>query len=168
MYEYKDYFETYGRIMQFNKNKSEPFHRWYPFVEGYSKEFIQSIIFELDNRPEVCLEPFSGSGTTALELQDMGIKCMSFEVNPLMYLIAKVKLENEYDINVIQQYFNFNYFTRLQGFYKYRQTERWSPRLRRQADNSATLSFHFYYIRTGGRFCVLLGFKLIISLKGWV
>lgn len=107
MYEYKDYFETYGRIMQFNKNKSEPFHRWYPFVEGYSKEFIQSIILELDNRPEVCLEPFSGSGTTALELQDMGIKCISFEVNPLMYLIAKVKLENEYDIKIIQQYFNF-------------------------------------------------------------
>lgn len=107
MYEYKDYFEKYGRIMQFNKNKSESFHRWYPFVEGYSKEFIQSIIFELDNRPEVCLEPFSGSGTTALELQDMGIKCISFEVNPLMYLIAKVKLENEYDINVIRQYFNF-------------------------------------------------------------
>lgn len=106
MYEYKDYFATYGRIMQFNKNKSEPFHRWYPFVEGYSKEFIQSIIFELDNRPKVCLEPFSGSGTTALELQDMGIKCISFEVNPLMYLIAKVKLENEYDINIIQQYFN--------------------------------------------------------------
>lgn len=107
MYEYKDYFEIYGRIMQFNKNKSEPFHRWYPFVEGYSKEFIQSIILELNNRPEVCLEPFSGSGTTALELQDMGIKCISFEVNPLMYLIAKVKLENEYDINAIQQYFNF-------------------------------------------------------------
>ena len=34
--------------MQFNKNKLEPFHRWYPFVEGYSKEFIQSIILELD------------------------------------------------------------------------------------------------------------------------
>lgn len=107
MYEYKDYFESYGRIMQFNKNKSEPFHRWYPFVEGYSKEFIRSIILELDSRPEVCLEPFLGSGTTALELQNMGIKCISFEVNPLMYLIARVKLENEYDINVVRQYFDY-------------------------------------------------------------
>ena len=34
--------------MQFNKNKKEPFHRWYPFVEGYSKEFIQSIVKEMD------------------------------------------------------------------------------------------------------------------------
>ena len=45
-YIYNDYTETYGRIMQFNKNKQEPIHRWYPFVEGYSKEFIQSIITE--------------------------------------------------------------------------------------------------------------------------
>lgn len=114
MYEYKDYFESYGRIMQFNKNKSEPFHRWYPFVEGYSKEFIRSIILELDTRPEVCLEPFSGSGTTALELQNMGIKCISFEVNPLMYLIARVKLENEYDINVVRQYFDYIVQERMQ------------------------------------------------------
>lgn len=114
MYEYKDYFGLYGRIMQFNKNKSEPFHRWYPFVEGYSKEFIRSIILELDSRPEVCLEPFSGSGTTALELQNMGIKCISFEVNPLMYLIAGVKLENEYDINVVRQYFDYIVQERMQ------------------------------------------------------
>lgn len=114
MYEYKDYFGLYGRIMQFNKNKSEPFHRWYPFVEGYSKEFIRSIILELDSRPEVCLEPFSGSGTTALELQNMGIKCISFEVNPLMYLIARVKLENEYDINVVRQYFDYIVQERMQ------------------------------------------------------
>lgn len=107
MYKYEDYFEKYGRIMQFNKNKLEPFHRWYPFVEGYSKEFIQSIIFELEKKPEVCLEPFSGSGTTALELQDLGIKCISFEVNPLMYLIAKVKMENDYDVERIEEYYEY-------------------------------------------------------------
>jgi len=105
MYKYKNYLEAYGRIMQFNKNKSEPLHRWYPFVEGYSKEFIQSIINELKTTPNVCLEPFSGSGTTALELQSLGIKCFSFEVNPLMYLVAKVKLECDYQIaDIIKTY----------------------------------------------------------------
>ena len=97
-YMYADYKDTYGRIMQFNKNKQEPIHRWYPFVEGYSKEFIKSIIDEnKDRKIECCLEPFSGSGTTALELQNLGKKCYSFEINPLMYLIGKVKLETEYD-----------------------------------------------------------------------
>lgn len=83
--------------MQFNQNKTEPIHRWYPFVEGYSKEFITSIISEQDNAPQVCLEPFSGSGTTSLELQKRGIPCHSFEVNPFMFLLASVKLENTYN-----------------------------------------------------------------------
>lgn len=107
MYKHVDYYKTYGRIMQFNKNKKEPIHRWYPFVEGYSKEFIQSILEEMNREHLVCLEPFSGSGTTALELQNNGIPCYSFEVNPLMFLIARVKLENGYDLSRIDYWLNF-------------------------------------------------------------
>lgn len=107
MYKYTDYFDIYGRIMQFNKNKAEPFHRWYPFVEGYSKEFIESIIEEVGTKNLVCLEPFSGSGTTALELQNNNIECISFEVNPLMYLIARVKMENGYTVEKTKEWFSF-------------------------------------------------------------
>lgn len=96
MYTHTDYKSTYGRIMQFNKNKREPIHRWYPFVEGYSREFIKSIIDEMPKKNLICLEPFSGSGTTTLELQNNGIPCYAFEVNPLMYLISRVKLEKSY------------------------------------------------------------------------
>lgn len=99
--------DIYGRIMQFNKNKSEPFHRWYPFVEGYSKEFIQSIINEIGKKELVCLEPFSGSGTTALELQNNGIECYSFEVNPLMFLIARVKMEKGYTIEKVKKWYAY-------------------------------------------------------------
>ncbi len=107
MYTYKDYFQVYGRIMQFNKNKTEPFHRWYPFVEGYSREFIKSIIDEMGKDLLVCLEPFSGSGTTALELQNSGIECYSFEVNPLMYLVARVKLEKNYTVDDLRKWFEY-------------------------------------------------------------
>ena len=107
MFKYVDYYQEYGRIMQFNKNKKEPIHRWYPFVEGYSKEFIKSIIDEVNKKDLVCLEPFSGSGTTSLELQHHNIPCYSFEINPLMYIIAKVKLENEYDLNRVELWHDF-------------------------------------------------------------
>lgn len=103
-YKYVDYFEEYSRIMQFNKNKKEPIHRWYSFVEGYSKEFITSIINEMNDDNIVCLDPFSGSGTTALEMQNMNIKCYSFEVNPLMYKIANVKMETSYEHKKIEYY----------------------------------------------------------------
>lgn len=107
MYQHTDYFKKYGRIMQFNKNKKEPFHRWYSFVEGYSREFIQSIIDEMNRNNLVCLEPFSGSGTTALELQNLGIPCYAFEVNPLMYLISRVKLENGYELERLNYWYDF-------------------------------------------------------------
>ena len=105
MYKYVDYYDSYGRIMPFNKNKTEPIHRWYPFVEGYSKEFIRSIVNEQNSNIDLCLEPFSGSGTTALELQSLGIKCVAFEINPFMYLLSKVKLDTSYDTSIAREWF---------------------------------------------------------------
>ncbi|MBP1615732.1 MAG: hypothetical protein H6Q13_3180 [Bacteroidetes bacterium] len=93
-----DYTEKYKSIMQFNKNKSVPIHQWYPFVEGYSKEFIQSILDELDYTPDFVLEPFAGSGTTPVELQDQNIRCTSFEVSPFMYLLSTVKMRRDYTL----------------------------------------------------------------------
>ena len=93
--------------MQFNKNKKEPVHRWYSFVEGYSKDFINSILNEMNKTNLVCLEPFSGSGTTSLELQNNNIPCYAFEINPLMYNIAKVKLENNYDLKDLEFWHDF-------------------------------------------------------------
>lgn len=95
-YNITDYTELYKPIMQFNKNKSAFVHQWYPFVEGYSKEFINSIIEEIDYEPQFALDPFAGSGTTPVELQDMNISCCSFEVSPFMHLLASVKLERGY------------------------------------------------------------------------
>lgn len=84
--------------MQFNKNKTAFIHQWYPFVEGYSKEFITNIVEEIDYKPQFALDPFAGSGTTPVELQDMGINCYSFEVSPFMHLLSTVKLERRYNI----------------------------------------------------------------------
>ena len=61
----------------------------------------------MDRNNLVCLEPFSGSGTTALELQNCGIACFAFEVNPLMYLIARVKLENGYEVERFEYWYDY-------------------------------------------------------------
>ncbi|MFX0549529.1 hypothetical protein ACOAKC_09335 [Hathewaya histolytica] len=108
-YKLIDYQKEYGSIMQFNKNKNTYIHGWYPFVEGYSKEFIRSIINEYKNLnsslPNLCLEPFCGSGTTPLELQKLKIKCQSFEVSPFMYNLAKSKMINSYTIDSFNKYY---------------------------------------------------------------
>lgn len=103
------YNDKYGSIMQFNRNKNTYIHGWYPFVEGYSKEFIRSIIdeYKIINGalPELCVEPFCGSGTTPLELQKLKIKCKSFEVSPFMYNLSKCKMTTSYTINSFNKYY---------------------------------------------------------------
>lgn len=103
-YKFLDCTEKYDSIMVFDKNKNVLVHRWYPFVEGYSKEFIEDILNELPVPPTCALEPFCGSGTTPVELQNHGISCFSFEVSPFMHLLAKVKLERTYDEATLKIY----------------------------------------------------------------
>lgn len=115
-YKIVDYSKEYESIMQFGKNKNVYIHRWYPFVEGYSKEFILKIIDEYKRtykcKDIVCLEPFAGSGTTPLELQKLGYLCYSFEVSPFMYDLACCKMETTYTIKSFD-----NYVTQLKSYF---------------------------------------------------
>jgi len=103
-YKFIDCTEKYHSVMQFDKNKNVFVHRWYPFVEGYSKEFIEDILGELPFTPVCALEPFCGSGTTPVELQNHGIKCYSFEVSPFMHLLSRVKLGRNYNVETFEHY----------------------------------------------------------------
>ena len=103
-YKFIDCTEKYHSVMQFDKNKNVFVHRWYPFVEGYSKKFIEDILRELPFVPSCALEPFCGSGTTPVELQNHGIKCYSFEVSPFMHLLSTVKLSRKYNIDSFEYY----------------------------------------------------------------
>lgn len=106
-YNFVDYTDIYKGLMQFDKNKNKYIHQWYSFVEGYSKDFIISILNELDFSPKLCLEPFAGSGTTPLELQKKNIPCISFEVNPFMFKLAKVKMNTTYTIKGLKKNIDF-------------------------------------------------------------
>jgi len=88
----KNYIDKYNKEVHFRNNKNEPIHRWYPFVEGFSSNFVKSIIDELDYTPSCCLDPFAGSGTTPLTCQQFNSKCFSFELNPFLFDLMKVKL----------------------------------------------------------------------------
>ena len=103
-YRFIDCTEKYHSVMQFGKNKNVFVHRWYPFVEGYSKEFIEDILEELPFVPTCALEPFCGSGTTPVELQNHDIKCYSFEVSPFMHLLSIVKLGRNYNVDTVEYY----------------------------------------------------------------
>lgn len=75
----------------FGANRSRPFHRWYPFVEGYSAELVERALAE--PAPEgLVFDPFGGSGTTALEAALLDRDSAFAEVNPYLAWVADVKI----------------------------------------------------------------------------
>lgn len=98
-----DYTDLYSNLVTFNPNKNIPIHRWYPLVEGYSRDLVKSIINEQKIKPETCLDPFGGIGTTALTCYEMGIECVSIEASPFFFDVAKIKTNfNEFSSEILE------------------------------------------------------------------
>ncbi len=73
----------------FRGGKGSPLHDWFPYLEGYSPDFVGSIISEFAPAAETILDPFCGSGTTALVAAVKGRHGLYAEVNPVcQYVIA--------------------------------------------------------------------------------
>lgn len=88
----------------FVKNSDERFHRWWPYLEGFSAEFVREVISELNISPEnLVFDPFSGSGTTNLTCKLEGIQSVGIEINPTMHSILKTKLNWDIELSLFKQ-----------------------------------------------------------------
>lgn len=76
----------------FKNSKSIPFQRWYPYAEGYSPDFVTSIINKYINNVGLVYEPFAGTGTTIFASDSMGFPTIYSEVNPVLQFLIDVKL----------------------------------------------------------------------------
>ena len=76
----------------FQGGKGSPLHDWYPYLEGYSPEFVNSIIDRFTPDATNILDPFCGSGTTALIAALRGRRGLYAEVNPVCRFIIEAKL----------------------------------------------------------------------------
>lgn len=76
----------------FKNSKSIPFQRWYPYAEGYSPDFVTSIINKYINNIGLVYEPFAGTGTTIFASDSMGFPTIYSEVNPVLQFLIDVKL----------------------------------------------------------------------------
>lgn len=69
-----------------------PFQRWYRFKEAFAPRAVVDAISKLDKVPTSCIDPFGGSGTTALTAQFLGIRPTTSEVNPFLADLIEAKL----------------------------------------------------------------------------
>lgn len=85
------------RDSAFNGNKKLPFHRWVPWIAGFSSNFVEDCFNNYLDRSVphseiTILDPFAGVGTTLTEGIMHGYNVVGFEINPYAYLSCKVKL----------------------------------------------------------------------------
>ncbi|PCK91658.1 hypothetical protein PsyrCH409_12990 [Pseudomonas viridiflava] len=70
------------------------FQRWRHFKEAFAPELIRRAVSESPIPVKSCLDPFGGSGTTALACQFLGIHPHTIEVNPYLADLIESKLSS--------------------------------------------------------------------------
>lgn len=80
------------------------FQRWRHFKEAYAPEIVKRAIVESEIPVKTCLDPFGGSGTTALACQFLGVAPTTIEVNPYLSDLIQTKLES-YDFSTLSNDF---------------------------------------------------------------
>lgn len=77
----------------FSKNMGLPVHRWFRYSAGFSAEWVQQIIRDHKKRKTLRIfDPFSGSATTLLAAETMGVESVGIDSHPFVSRVAKAKL----------------------------------------------------------------------------
>lgn len=98
-------FTDYFHIIQKNRTRSvnQYLTHWiYPYKGKFHPQMIRALLNIIGlKKSDTVFEPFSGSGTTALEAQLLGINFIGIDISPLCVLQGKVKTKSAYAIDEI-------------------------------------------------------------------
>lgn len=99
--EYTDYFH----IIQKNQTRSvnQYLTHWiYPYKGKFHPQMIRALLNIIGLKEgDTVFEPFSGSGTTALEAQLLGINFIGIDISPLCVIQGRIKTESIYVLDEI-------------------------------------------------------------------
>ena len=103
-----DRITDYWRLTRYTRRRSvnQYLTHWiYPYKGKFHPQMIRALLNILNlKEKETVLDPFIGSGTTAVEAQLLGINCVGRDISPLCVLQSKVKTESVQAIDRIKDY----------------------------------------------------------------
>jgi tRNA G10 N-methylase Trm11 len=85
-------FEDLGAYSTFRAGRDAPFQRWYPWLEGYSPDFVRQVLDEFAPKAASVLDPFGGCGTTPITSALLGKRAFYCELNPLLQFVVETKI----------------------------------------------------------------------------
>ena len=80
-------------MVTFKDSKKTPFQSWFPYLEGYSPNFVNIIIKKFMPKSNTILDPFAGTLTTGFAASELGINSLFCEINPVLQFIGNTKIE---------------------------------------------------------------------------
>lgn len=76
--------------LTFKGNRSQGRHGWLRLTPAYSVHLVQELVAGL-TKEAIALDPFCGTGTTALACASQGIACDTVDLNPFLVWLASAK-----------------------------------------------------------------------------
>ena len=108
----------------FASNKTQPIHRWVPWIAGFSSDFVRDVLNRYLPDNGTVLDPFSGVGTTLVEAILLGHNAVGFEINPYAVLACRTKV-NAHRIVVERLY---DEMLRFRTFYNEKTSTDYTPK----------------------------------------
>ncbi len=77
--------------LTFNGNLRHTRHGWLRLTPAYSVNLVNDILSSVNGGTGIVLDPFGGTGTTALTCAERGIQCDTTDINPFLLWLTSAK-----------------------------------------------------------------------------
>ena len=94
--------------VSYQLSKNDILHSWLKYKEGFSATLVNHLLDEMDVMPgDLVMDPFMGSGTTALVCKMRGINSVGYDIMPISDVSLKAKAAcTEYDLDELKRMIN--------------------------------------------------------------
>lgn len=92
------------RSVSYQLSKKDALHSWLKYKEGFSADLVNQLLDDMGAKSgDLVMDPFMGSGTTALVCQMRGINSIGFDIMPISAVAIKAKANvMRYDLEELQ------------------------------------------------------------------
>lgn len=106
---YSQYLEVTGKFnrqsVSYQLSKKDILHSWLKYKEGFSATLVNLLLDEMEAVPgDLVMDPFMGSGTTALVCQMRGINSIGYDIMPIADVSLKAKAAcTQYNLDELRE-----------------------------------------------------------------